>query len=181
MARELPRLVRTQLETIVLGASGPLESGLQSQLIDIIRNSQRELFRAFAASRDPQTSATDAPSGPSTDPVLLDAPPTDMLADINAFFPPPYLPENTLFTYDDLLQNTSGFCPPIGFSSFSDSAYGSLNASLSSGLDSLRQDSFVGGQLPSGTTDVFSQLPGSSASTNDTQQGDHTRPNSPKP
>src|SRR5262245_56657455 len=102
MARELPRLVRTQLEAIVLRTSEPLESGLKSYLIHNIRNCQRELFRAYAANRDPQASATDARPGPSSnEPVPLDAPPTDVLADINAFFPPPSLPENNfLFTHE---------------------------------------------------------------------------------
>lgn len=183
MARELPRQVRTQLEAIVLGASGPLESGLQSQLIDIIRNCQRELFRAYAANRNPQASATDASPGPSSnEPAPLDAPPTDVLAGINAFFPPPSLPDNNfLFTYEDLLQNPSGLCPPIRLSSFSDSAYSSQNANFPNGLDVLRQNSSVGSQLPDGTTDVLSQLPGSNASANDTQQDDRTRSNSAEP
>ena len=178
MARELPRLVRTQLETIVHGASGPLESGLQSQLIDIIRNCQRELFRAYAANQDPQVSTT-GPSPSSNEPEFLDTPPTDVLAGINAFFPPPSMPDNNvLFTYEDLLQNSSGLCPPISLSSFSDSAYSSHNTNFPNSLDALRQNSSIGGQLPDGVTDVLSRLLGSDTSVNDMQQNGRSCSNS---
>lgn len=181
MARELPRLVRTQLEAIVHGAWGPLESGLQSQLIDIIRNCQRELFRAYAANQNPQASITSL--GPSSnEPAPLDEPPTDVLADINAFFPPPFIPDNNYqFTYEDLLQNSTGLCPPVRLLSFSDSAYSSQNTTFPSSLDALRQNSFVGGQPPDGTTDVLPRLPGSDVPASDMQQDDRSGSNNVEP
>ena len=163
MARELPRLVRNQLEAIVLRASEPLETGLQSQLIDIIRTSQREIFRTYAAKRDPQGSAAD-----ERETTYLGSPPTGMLA---GFFPPPSLVENNfMFPDQNFLQVPGGLYPPVGLSSFSDSAYSSQNANS---LDAVGQAISVGVQLPAGTTDALPQLSGSDAA-NDTQQDDFT-------
>ncbi|KAK3331329.1 hypothetical protein B0H66DRAFT_469697 [Apodospora peruviana] len=45
--RELPQLVRRRLEEAVSGFTTPLENQLRSQLVDIVRNSQSELFRSY--------------------------------------------------------------------------------------------------------------------------------------
>ncbi|KAF2806291.1 uncharacterized protein BDZ99DRAFT_394273, partial [Mytilinidion resinicola] len=49
--RELPRLVQTGLEVIVEQETQPLEDRLKSQLVEIVRNSQAQLFSMYQQSR----------------------------------------------------------------------------------------------------------------------------------
>jgi hypothetical protein len=47
LRRELPRLVRQQLETAASEFSAPLENQLRGQLIEIVRDAQSQLFRQY--------------------------------------------------------------------------------------------------------------------------------------
>jgi hypothetical protein len=180
MDHELPRRVRIQLEGIVHRASGPLESELQAQLIDIIRNEQRELFREYAANLNLPASANGAHAGLSTnEPATLDGPPSDPLGGIAALFTPPSVTDdNHLFSFEALLQNSGALHPPVGLSNVSDSAYSSQHAS---GLHVPGQDSSIGVQLPDGTADISLQRPGSEASANCMQQDGCARSNCVEP
>lgn len=47
MRRELPRVVRRRLEQAVSAFSGPLENQLRSQLVNIVRDAQSEVFELY--------------------------------------------------------------------------------------------------------------------------------------
>jgi len=65
LRRELPRLVRQQLEIAASEVSGPLENHLRGQLIEIVRDAQSQLFQRYRgsepASAGPATSPSQAP------------------------------------------------------------------------------------------------------------------------
>lgn len=158
MARELPRLVRVELETAVLGASSSLESGLQAQLIDIIRNCQRQVFETYATELNPQAPATITVTGSViNDPAPLIAPPEDnALADINAFFPPPAFPDNNSPSPNEYaLTDSNEWSCPI---TYSDSGYGSQRVNTRNGGERLWQNSFFTGHLADEDSDILSQL-----------------------
>ncbi|KAF2101375.1 hypothetical protein NA57DRAFT_53346 [Rhizodiscina lignyota] len=179
MARELPRLVRTQLEATIMGLSMPLESQIQSQLVDIVRNCQKEVFKAYAANRKPQACTTGTtPGASSTEPPTLDIPPTDTLASINAFFAPPFLADNLLFTFENLPQNSTEFCTAPGPVSLSDSAYVSQNPSFLNDLDAFGQGSSNGLPQADPAADVMAKCLGSEVLASDTLQDDSLWPNS---
>lgn len=175
MARELPRLVRSQLEATITGASGPLESQIQSQLVNIVRNCQRELFRGYAGNREPQPSAPHARAELlANEPAPLNVPPNEALAGINAFFEPPILRDgNLLFTSEDLIHDSHGLCPPPGPAAFSDSAYSSQNTSFPNDIDAFGQNNTIEVLRTNTAGGDVSQLPGSEESLSATQR-DHT-------
>lgn len=51
LRRELPSRVRQELEIRIEEALSPVEEGLQSQLVDIVRDTQRQLFEIYESSR----------------------------------------------------------------------------------------------------------------------------------
>lgn len=59
LRRELPRLVRQRLEVAVSDISGSLETELRNRLVDIVRDSQSQLFQLYRAA-DPKTDESDA-------------------------------------------------------------------------------------------------------------------------
>lgn len=142
MARELPHRVRARLEATVRGASVSLLSELQPQLIDIIRNCQRDLYRAYAAEQNPQILTTEASPGPSSiEPAPLIAPPEDALADLNAYFPPPtFQDEDHLFTYDGWYQSSSELCHSMNYS---DSGYVSQSINPYNIMDGEGQNEYT--------------------------------------
>lgn len=62
LRRELPRLVRQQLEIAASEASGPLENHLRGQLIEIVRDAQSQLFQRY---RGEDLHSADAATGSS--------------------------------------------------------------------------------------------------------------------
>jgi hypothetical protein len=167
LARELIGRVRIQLEETVLRGSAPLEARTRRQVIEIMQNCHRELFREYSASRDRQTPATDAQSGSSpNERAPIDTPPMDSLAGFDdTLYQPLSLADDNLLLPDENLF--SELYRPMGCSSASDSAYGTqdpLNPDL------LGQNSFVDIQQPGKTTDA-PQIPGLDASANAAQQG----------
>ncbi|KAH8701079.1 hypothetical protein BGW36DRAFT_460138 [Talaromyces proteolyticus] len=189
LSRELPRLVRTRFEVIVQGASALLESEIRSQLPDVVRNCLSELWAAYAKNLNSQISfiniRSNELSSDSAPAAELDEPPTDELADINAFYQP------TPIADDDIPENDLSFganenlhtelCPPFSHAAFSDSAYGSQrtpqNTNFTNRLDMFGQNDFVDSQLPDQTPEDLSILPVSDPPAADTQQDDHDQLN----
>jgi hypothetical protein len=67
--RELPRVFRASLEEIVNNNTQPLEEQLRSQLMDLIRDAQDQVFSGYRSSS--MTTGTPARGGPSSSPPTL--------------------------------------------------------------------------------------------------------------
>lgn len=65
MRRELPRLVRTNIEDVVRRDMQPLEAALIGNLVDIIQDCQDRLFRGYRQMRGEGTDASVSPAVPS--------------------------------------------------------------------------------------------------------------------
>jgi hypothetical protein len=61
LRRELPPAVRQELESAVEREFSPLEERLKSQLIDIVRDLQLQLFQSYTESRRAVVSVTTVP------------------------------------------------------------------------------------------------------------------------
>jgi hypothetical protein len=114
LARELPVLVRARLEASILGATGPIESQLLSQIGDMLRNCQADLYRTYTTGVQPlsETAANDPATEPSSSlPPQVEpaAQPAESLPvpDIPAFFAPP------LLSFDDDSYIRELFSDPI--------------------------------------------------------------------
>ena len=129
MARELPRIVRSRLDATVRGAEEPLLSHLRSQLVDIVRDCQAELYRAYKQSENEQnpekhteSSSTLRTNEPETsDPLLFD--PIAGVPDISAFYVPPFAPAEAWQLSE---SNWMGRTLDGNWNPSSDSGYGSL-------------------------------------------------------
>jgi hypothetical protein len=138
LQRELPRLVRQQLEIAASEFSGPLENQLRGQLIEIVRDAQSQLFRRYryadADAPDPGTSSSQgmpfessqmsAITGPELQGHnISNAEPLDF--DFSAFYPLPLVDENCINPIDvfttPLPSELSEELRPV-----SDSGYGSM-------------------------------------------------------
>ncbi|KAK0614408.1 hypothetical protein B0T14DRAFT_570344 [Immersiella caudata] len=93
LRRELPRAVRTRLEEAVASFSDPFVRQLRSQLVDIVRDTQAQLFRDYRHSMQAQHSAGD---GRGLITAQFDAPRefSDIFLDLSAFSPPSPLLES---------------------------------------------------------------------------------------
>jgi len=127
-------MIRSRLETAVLGASEPVESQIRSQLVEIVRSCQSELFRSYQQSGRQQPRRQDTRSGdltPITSLETRDIPSTDMSVDLSAWIIPPSITDsNPQLPSNALLQSSSAFGPTSENSGFFDSAYDSQNFSF---------------------------------------------------
>lgn len=53
LRRELPRVVRNRLQQVVPGYTEPFESEIRRRLVDVVRDSQAELFRSYRQNSQP--------------------------------------------------------------------------------------------------------------------------------
>jgi hypothetical protein len=137
LRRELPPAVRRELEIAVEKEFSPLEERLKSQLINIVRDLQLQLFQSYTQSR--RVVASDAPALDPTSAILAAGSSENHMSDLPqivipeyqnttlenqlaSFQPAPPLEDSTnvdfdavLFKFDDL-------------GGFEDSTYGSLFA-----------------------------------------------------
>jgi hypothetical protein len=145
--RELPRLFRASLEEVVNNNTQPLEEQLRSQLTELIRDAQDQVFSSYRSSsaaipETPSRRIQNPSSQEANVPAIVqgtrnnDDPETSSIEDhlqLPAFFEPP-APQNQLqssFTISELrtaLPHTHG-------SDSSDSGYGSSNLSFLSPID----------------------------------------------
>ncbi len=89
LRRELPRSVRHRLETAAPQTSVPLESALKTQLVEIVRDCQSEVFQQYrGADSSPAGSAVPAPVEP-----------------------PPTSPPDTFLPYTEALRETDAVAP----------------------------------------------------------------------
>jgi hypothetical protein len=121
LRRELPRAVRRRLEEAVAQFSEPYESQLRGQLVDIVRDTQSQLFRAYRheaqQDHDDEKSTTNTANNTDTFEVQ------DIL-DLSAFLAPSPVPESySIALGDDMLADTP--CMGIPHPQASDSGYGS--------------------------------------------------------
>ncbi|KAF2262511.1 hypothetical protein CC78DRAFT_315383 [Lojkania enalia] len=133
LARELPVLVRARLEASILRATGPIESQLFSQIGDMLRNCQADLYRAYTTGVQPlsETVAND----PATELSLSLPPqvePAAQLAeslpvpDIPAFFAPPLLSFNNYYIRELFSDPIEPAYTSQESSNFSDSGFNSM-------------------------------------------------------
>jgi hypothetical protein len=142
LSLELPRRVRDRLEVAILGASEPLESQIRSQLVEIVRTCQSELFQSYQQAARPQPSTPDGQMGPhnlnrSLGPPILAADMT-FAFDMSAWADTPSLldPELQLPLDVSLLQS-SAMHENFNFANLADSGYGSLQLNASDGMSSF--------------------------------------------
>jgi hypothetical protein len=98
LRRELPRAVRTRLEeATVASSSDPFQvmRQLRSQLVDIVRDTQAQLFRDYRQGIHAQSSTSEV-GGLDTTQFQFDASGhfSDVFIDLSPFNPPSALPEN---------------------------------------------------------------------------------------
>jgi hypothetical protein len=131
MARELPRLIRTRLETTLFGASQLLESQIQSQLVDLVRICQSELFRRYPQYVQSTTAPSDDPiPSMASDPAnLAGGLPIDMDFDLSAWFVPPTVTDTCLQIPSEVIPNSGSQCPASNGPRVSDSAHGTQSFS----------------------------------------------------
>ena len=72
--RELPRLVREELERRLLGSMSPVENELRSQMVDIVRDCQALAFRHYHRQGNPEA---EGPVGDEVPAFSLPPPPPD--------------------------------------------------------------------------------------------------------
>jgi len=80
LRRELPRAVRARLEEAVAAFSDPFVSQLRSQLVDIVRDTQAQLFRDYRQRAQMLTPASNAASLDTSQPTSQEEMP-DILFD----------------------------------------------------------------------------------------------------
>lgn len=147
MARELPRLVRRRLESVIMQCSEPLLSEIRGQLVEIVRESQAQLFRTF---QSPATAVEQSvPVGDRTQMDLVDfstAFEEDPFAagrpwDFSAYYPPPSVDESQQ-TLPDLQfgYNAGGRAVFGDHSHSSDSGYATRQLELSAESGTLDQE-----------------------------------------
>jgi hypothetical protein len=137
---ELPRRIRNQLESTILGASEPLESQLRRQLVDIVRNVQSQISREYQLLNEPHTPTPETqlnqtvvePSTELSNNVVLTP------FDFSAWFSPPTLTDPNMQPPDNETLRTSQTFQSGHSLNFSDSGYGSLN--VEPGDELLRSD-----------------------------------------
>jgi hypothetical protein len=101
LSRELPRLIRTRLDTVFAGSAAPLEDQLRSQLVDLVRNCQSELFRSYHQPWPDSSTVNNQDLVPTPPSAQISANETDLLLeDLSAWFAPP--------TITDAMQSFSG-------------------------------------------------------------------------
>ncbi|KAK4445174.1 hypothetical protein QBC34DRAFT_166066 [Podospora aff. communis PSN243] len=93
LRRELPRAVRTRLEEAVASFSDPFVRQLRSQLVDIVRDTQAQLFRDYRQTMQARSSTTND-TGPDT--AQFDAPGqfSDIFLDLSPFDHPSPISES---------------------------------------------------------------------------------------
>lgn len=65
LRQELPSRVRQQLETRIEEALNPIEEALRAQLVEIVRDTQLELFHLYKSSRTTDAAEIGSSTGPS--------------------------------------------------------------------------------------------------------------------
>jgi hypothetical protein len=117
LRRELPNRVRQQLEVRIEQRFNPLEETLRTELVEIVRDMQLQLFEIYKSSRtnDPgsviqdagATSGENSSQQPATGP---DPPPRPSLEEeLQPFWTPAYIDDLAqLDDFDGLLWNFSG-------------------------------------------------------------------------
>ncbi|KAF2728720.1 hypothetical protein EJ04DRAFT_476937 [Polyplosphaeria fusca] len=132
LRRELPAAVRRELENTVEREFTPLEERLKSQLIEIVRDVQLQLFQSYTHTRKKTTQEDEAPPDAETEPE--EATQTDVGGDhvssseemdtlenqLAAFEPAPPLADFDALDFDAILFQFQDM------HEFEDSAYGSL-------------------------------------------------------
>ncbi|KAH7399881.1 hypothetical protein BKA64DRAFT_467995 [Cadophora sp. MPI-SDFR-AT-0126] len=149
LARELPLVVRQQLEDAFRAAARPLENELRSQLVDIVRDAQSTLFRSFRQTTVSRgVVANSVPDGVEIDQAQTDfvddqeLPP---IFDFSAFFtPPPIAPNSFGGTIGvdfpaSFPTDPADICQPV-----SDSGYGSNNTGFNVSRDRIEPYGFDG-------------------------------------
>lgn len=129
LARELPVLMRTRLEASILRASEPIESRLLSQIGDMLRDCQADLYRAYTTGVQCPLSETAADSPAIESPLTLDphVEPAASSPDIPAFFAPPLLPSDVNYPFDALGSDFNESAPANQEpGTFSDSGFHSM-------------------------------------------------------
>jgi hypothetical protein len=93
LRHELPRAVRTRLEEAVASFSDPFVRQLRSQLVDIVRDTQAQLFRDYRQTMQARSSTTDDKDSNTTQ---FDAPGqfSDIFLDLSPFDHPSPIPES---------------------------------------------------------------------------------------
>lgn len=148
LRRELPRVVRQRLEIAASEFSGPLENQLRGQLIDIVRDSQSQLFRlyrsAYPATTDPGTASSQLPPEFRGEPAMAGPTVHDMDSggaadlvdfDFSAFFPQPLADERYVNPTDINFTAPMATTPGGDHQAFSDSGYGSMGVGVSDCVD----------------------------------------------
>jgi hypothetical protein len=146
LRRELPRLVRQQLEIAASEVAGPLENHLRGQLIEIVRDAQSQLFQRYRGSEP-----VGAGPGPSLSQGALpefeeesamtglefqnndisNAEPLQF--DFSAFYPLPLVDENHV-NPTDVFSVPMSTVPSGEHQTTSDSGYGSMGLPTESDL-----------------------------------------------
>lgn len=127
LRRELPPLMRGELETRIEMAIDPIEETLRGQIVDIVRDLQLRLFQNYRESRLRQPSRELVPSSSSSRPPETDSRPdperdTDESGldnDLAAFLPPPDFPN----FFDDFNGVFFDFPAEFNLQDSSDSGY----------------------------------------------------------
>jgi hypothetical protein len=152
LSLELPRRVRDRLESAVLGATEPLVSQIRSQLVDIVRTVQSEIFQSYQQSTRPQA-ASQSEEPETQDPnhslggLILDAD-TTFSYDMSAWAQPPSLSDMILeLSLDQLPLQSSNINRIPDIANFADSGYGSqrftqVEDARSLATQSTRHDNF---------------------------------------
>ncbi|KXX76479.1 hypothetical protein MMYC01_206845 [Madurella mycetomatis] len=148
LRRELPRVVRQRLEIAASEFSGPLENQLRGQLIDVVRDSQSQLFRlyrsTYPATANPGTASSQLPLEFRGEPAVADPTVHDMNGggaadpvdfDFSAFFPQPLIDEHYVNPTDVNFTAPIATTPGGDHQAFSDSGYGSMGFGVSDCID----------------------------------------------
>lgn len=96
--RELPRVVGRRFESVLSESKNPLESQLRSQLVDIVRDAQSEIFRSYR--RGSQTLV--APSSPGQENNNYDQHQQALIEDLE---PPPPFNFSALYAPQPIIGN----------------------------------------------------------------------------
>ncbi|PVH89196.1 hypothetical protein DL98DRAFT_97471 [Cadophora sp. DSE1049] len=176
LARELPRVVRQQLEDAFRAFARPLENELRSQLVDIVRDAQSTLFRSFRETNMSRgSSALSVPSGVEinqTQTDFFDDQEPPLVFDFSAFFTPPPVADNS-FNIPVGAEISPSFPTDSAeiYQPTSDSGYGSNNTGFDVSQNRIENFGFDGtgefpevfngdGIPPSATQESFQNLDG---------------------
>jgi hypothetical protein len=129
LSRELPRLLHSRLEAAVVEASENVEGQLRSQLVDLVRNCQAELYQSYQhSSQIPISSLSPSRSDPGGN-TLNHTQSQLTLVDISAFEPLPVMDTNFHVPASIDIQSSLP-CNTPNQQNYSDSGYGSYRVNI---------------------------------------------------